>query len=342
MIPAAAWFGQAAPTSRANPGAPRRPRRHRAPAAWTGIVPIGRPVRDRHAPMHRRTGGAAIRRTAIRPVWDAVAALAPGAGDGSALEDVRATPHLRMMEWEAPAIVLDARPLGEGGAVVTLLTEEHGRHPGLVRGGAARGNAATWLPGNLVEARWVARLADQLGNLTGELVHPAAALAMEDPLALALLSSACAVAAEALPEREPHPRTFRSLVPIIAHLGRGAAEVMPDYVRWEVLLLADLGYGLDLTCCAATGATTGLTHVSPRSGRAVSADAAAPYLDRLLPLPRFLLDEAAGSAPTDWAEGLRLTGHFLARDACGARHRPVPAARETLSDRIATLAAAPA
>lgn len=244
------------------------------------------------------------------------------------------------MEWEAPAVVLDARPLGEGGAVVTLLTEEYGRHPGLVKGGASRGNAATWLPGNLVEARWVARLADQLGNMTGELVHPAAALAMEDPLALALLSSACAVAAEALPEREAHPRVFRALVPIIAHLQRGAPDVMPDYVRWEVLLLADLGYGLDLTRCAATGATADLTHVSPKSGCAVSAGAAAPYLDRLLPLPRFLLDEAAPATPRDWAEGLRLTGHFLARDACGARHRPVPAAREALADRVATLAAA--
>ncbi|WP_376100548.1 DNA repair protein RecO [Roseomonas sp. CCTCC AB2023176] len=242
------------------------------------------------------------------------------------------------MEWEAPAIVLDARPLGEGGAVVTLLTEEQGRHAGLVKGGAARGNAAIWLPGNLVEARWVARLADQLGSLSGELVHPAAALAMEDPLSLALLSSACAVAAEALPEREAHPRVFRALVPVIAHLGRGAEEVLPDYLRWEVLLLADLGYGLDLTRCAATGATSDLTHVSPKSGCAVSAGAAAPYLDRLLPLPGFLLDDAAPATPKDWADGLRLTGHFLARDACGARHRPVPAAREALADRVTALA----
>ncbi len=245
-----------------------------------------------------------------------------------------------MMEWSAPAIVLDARPLGEGGAVVTLLTEEHGRHAGLARGGAARAHVATWLPGNLVEARWVARLADQLGHLTGDLVHPAAALAMEDPLALSLLSSACAVAAESLPEREPHPRVFRGLVPLIAHLARGAEELLPDYVRWEILLLADLGYGLDLSRCAATGATTGLTHVSPKSGCAVSSGAASPYLDRLLPLPAFLLDDAATATPRDLADGLRLTGHFLARDACGARHRPVPPAREALTDRVASLVGA--
>src|ERR671912_699242 len=109
------------------------------------------------------------------------------------------------MKGKAPAVVLDARPLGEGGAVVSLLTEAHGRHAGLARGGASRAQAPVWQAGNLVEARWVARLADQLGSLTGELVHPAAALAMEDPLSLALLSSACAVAEGALPDREPPP-----------------------------------------------------------------------------------------------------------------------------------------
>lgn len=246
------------------------------------------------------------------------------------------------MEWTAPAIVLDARPLGEGGAVVTLLTEEHGRHAGLAKGGAARAHAATWLPGNLVEARWVARLPDQLGHLTGDLVHPAAALAMEDPLALALLSSLCAVAVEALPEREPHPRIFRATVPLIAHLSRGAEEMLPDYLRWELLLLADLGYGLDLSRCAATGAATDLTHVSPKSGRAVSSGAAAPYAGRLLRLPPLLLDDAAPATAADLSDGFRLTGHFLARDACGARHRPVPPAREGLSDRVAALSPAAA
>src|SRR4051795_2480823 len=106
----------------------------------------------------------------------------------------RPTPYAAAMERQAPAVVLDARPLGESGAVVSLLTEAHGRHAGLAKGGASRAQAPVWQRGNLVEARWVARLPDQLGSLTGELVHPAAALAMENPLALALLSSACAVA----------------------------------------------------------------------------------------------------------------------------------------------------
>ena len=172
------------------------------------------------------------------------------------------------VEWAAPAIVLEVRPLGEGGAVATLLTEEHGRHAGLAKGGASRAQSGLWLPGNLIEARWIARLADQLGALSGEMVHPAAALAMEDPLALALLSSACAIAADALPEREPHPRAFHALVSVIAHLAGGAEDVLADYVRWESLVLTELGYGMDLSTCAVTGARGGLTHVSPRTGRA--------------------------------------------------------------------------
>ncbi|MBB5693503.1 DNA repair protein RecO [Muricoccus pecuniae] len=244
------------------------------------------------------------------------------------------------MEWTAPAIVLESRPLGEGGAVISLLTEEHGRHAGMARGGASRAQTPVWLPGNLVEARWMARLSDQLGHLSGELVHPTAALAMDDPLALALLSSACAVAAEALPEREPHPAAFRALVPILAHLGRGAEEVLPDLVHWEVLLLAELGYGLDLARCAVTGEAEGLTHVSPKSGRAVRAEVAAPYADRMLPLPPFMRDPSRPSGPKDWSDALRLTGHFLARDAFGSHHRPMPAAREALADRVAALAEA--
>jgi DNA repair protein RecO (recombination protein O) len=243
------------------------------------------------------------------------------------------------VEWTAPAVVLEVRPHGEGGAVVSLLTEQHGRHAGLAKGGSSRAQAGLWLPGNLIEARWIARLPDQLGALTGEMVHPAAALAMEDPLALALLSSACAIAADALPEREAHPRAFHALVSLIGHLAGGAETVLADYVRWEALVLGELGYGLNLDSCAVTGVTEGLTHVSPRTGRAVSAGAAAPYTGRLLPLPAFLRDGDNAGDPAAWDAGLRLTGHFLERDAFGARHRPVPEARHRLADRVAALAA---
>lgn len=246
------------------------------------------------------------------------------------------------MEWQAPAVVLSARPHGEGGAVVTVLTEAEGRHAGLVRGGAARGKAAVWQAGNLVEARWVARLAEQLGSLSGEMAHPAAALAMEDPLALALLAAACAVAEGALPERQAHPAVFHGLVGLIALLPGGAERVVADYVRWEAMLLTELGYGLDLARCAVTGEAEGLAFVSPRTGRAVTAAAAGVYRERLLPLPGFLLAEERERAndragPADWSAGLRLTGHFLGREVFAARGLPVP--RQMLADRIAVLGA---
>lgn len=240
------------------------------------------------------------------------------------------------MEWEAPAIVLDTRPYGEGDAVATVMTEEHGAHRGLARGGLARSRAATWQPGNVVQVRWVARLADQLGSLTAELVHPAAALAMEDRLALAILRAACAVAEGALPEREPHPRVFAGLLRLLAQLAQGEAA-LAVLVRWEAALLADLGYGLSLDACALTGTTERLVWVSPRTGRAVSDAAAGEWRPRLLPLPALLLGEEAGTA-ADWRDGLRLTGHFLARDAFGHHHRPLPAARVALYDMVAALA----
>jgi DNA repair protein RecO (recombination protein O) len=240
------------------------------------------------------------------------------------------------MDWDAPAIVLDARPYGEGDAVAGVMTEAHGLHRGLARGGAGRTGAAIWQPGNLVQVHWVARLAEQLGSFSAELIHPAAALALDDPLALAMLSAACAVAEGALPEREPHPRVFHGLLQLIARLSKGPT-MLADLVRWETLLLADLGYGLDLSACAVTCDTAGLAYVSPRTGRAVTAAAAGDWTGRLLRLPGFLVG-ANASAAVDWRDGLALTGHFLARDAFGHLHRPLPAARRMLYDRVAALA----
>jgi len=242
------------------------------------------------------------------------------------------------MEWEAPAVVLAARPYNEGDALVTVLTEAQGNHHGLARGGNSRAQASTWQPGNLVQARWVARLADQLGSMTAELVHPGAALAMDDALSLAILSSACAVADGALPEREPHPRVFAGLVQLIAGLARGP-DALTDLVRWEGVLLSELGYGLDLSACTVSGATAGLAWVSPKTGRAVSDVAAGEWRHRLLRLPGFLAGGNTAAAE-DWRDGLKLTGHFLGRDAFGNQHRPLPAARHMLYDRVAALASA--
>ena len=241
------------------------------------------------------------------------------------------------MEWTAPAIVLDARPLGEGDAIVSVMTEAHGRHRGLARGGASRRQASLWQPGNLVQARWLGRLAEQLGTLSGELVHPAAALAMEDALALAVLAACCAVADGALPEREPHPRVFAGLLGLLAGLGGERAAILTALVRWEAELLAELGYGLDLRVCAITGATEGLAFVSPRTGRAVSASGGRRLGAAAVGAAR-IPDRRADATPADWRDGLRLTGHFLARDAFGAHHRPLPPARLRLYDRVAGMA----
>jgi DNA repair protein RecO (recombination protein O) len=238
------------------------------------------------------------------------------------------------MEWQSPAIVLAARPLGETGLVVSLLTEAQGRHAGLAKAGASRAQAALWQPGNLIEARWVARLAEQLGALSGELVHPAAARALDAPLGLALLSAACAMAEAVLPDRAPYPVAFRGLLALIAGL---PVPALADYVRWEAALLTELGYGLDLDRCALTGTTDDLAFVSPRSGRAVSAAAAGPWRARLLPLPGFLAQDRVAAAPDELLVGLRLTGHFLARAVPG---EVLPAARGRLFDRIADLARA--
>jgi DNA repair protein RecO (recombination protein O) len=240
------------------------------------------------------------------------------------------------MEWEAPAVVLESRPYSEGDAIVTVMTEAHGLHRGLVRGGGSRGQAPLWLPGNMAQLRWAARLADQLGGFTGELIHAGAAQVLDDPLGLAMLSSMCAVAAEALPEREPHPRIFAGLLQAIPRLPLGHSQLV-EVVRWEVTLLADLGYGLDLSACAVTGHTEGLAFVSPRTGRAVTAAGAGQWADRLLPLPGFLTG-GADAGPAGWRDGLRLTGHFLFRDVFGHRHRPLPYARRMLYDRVAAMA----
>ena len=240
------------------------------------------------------------------------------------------------MEWQAPGVVLDVRPYGETDAIATIFTEEHGAHRGLVRGAQSRTKAALWQKGNLVEARWTGRLSDQLGNFTAELVHPAAAPIMDEPLLLAILASSCAVAEGALLEREPQPTVFDGLVHLLARLPLGET-MLAETVRWELSLLSGLGYGLDLTVCAISGSTESLSYISPRTGRAVSAEAAGDWKERLLPLPGFLLSDSEGNA-SQWTDGLRLTGHFLARDAFGHHHRPLPPARLALYDRAAALA----
>jgi DNA repair protein RecO (recombination protein O) len=238
------------------------------------------------------------------------------------------------MEWNAPGIILDVRPYGEGDAVATVMTEEHGAHRGLARGAQSRTRAALWQSGNLVQLRWVGRLADQLGSLSAELLHPSASMVMDDPLALSMLTAACAVAEGSLPERQAQPRIFDGLLHLLARLPQGSGQ-LAALIRWEAILLADLGYGLSLSACASTGATEGLHYVSPKSGCAVSEAGAGIWKSRLLVLPALLLDEAEAGDWQAWHDGLRLTGHFLARDVFGLQHKQLPPARLALYDRVA-------
>jgi DNA repair protein RecO (recombination protein O) len=236
------------------------------------------------------------------------------------------------MEWTNPAIILSLTPYGEGDQRAVVLTEAEGAWHGLARGGASRRGAPVWQEGNLIAARWVARLPEQLGSLTAELVHPAAALAMNDGLSLAVLRAGCAVAAGALPEREAHPAAFLALARLLAGIGIVGAS-LPALVRFEVDLLRELGYGLDFTACAVTGGVDDLAFVSPRTGRAVSRAAAGVWEQRLLKLPGFLVGDAAADLAA-CRDGLALTGYFLARDAFGARHVPLPSARVALYDLV--------
>lgn len=244
------------------------------------------------------------------------------------------------MEWTDQGFVLASRPHGEGAAVVQLLTLAHGRHAGLVHGGGSASKRALVEPGNRVHATWRGRLPEHLGRLTIEVERPFAATFMDDPKRLAALAAACAIAETALPEREPHPALFHATSALLESLAAGAADVWPAvYIRWELGLLGELGFGLDLSSCAATGQLDELIYVSPRTGRAVSREAGEPYRDKLLALPAFLAP-AAGSTVArsagaqDFRDGLALTGYFLARHVFDPLNRPLPQARLRLTDLL--------
>lgn len=228
------------------------------------------------------------------------------------------------MEWRDEALILSARPLGENSKIVEVLTPTQGRTAGLVRGARGKTTRSLIQPGNRVEATWRGRLDDQLGSLALELVEARAGLVMETAYGAFGLGAVAALLAF-LPERDPHPKLYAAANALIDAFALPAAAGEGG-VRFELILLAEFGFGLDLTACAVTGAREGLTHVSPRTGRAVSAEAAAPWADRLLPLPAFL----AGTVDADAAgvdAGFRLTGHFLATHVAALANRRLPEAR---------------
>lgn len=237
------------------------------------------------------------------------------------------------MEWTDDAIILSLRQHGESSAVVSLLTRDHGRQAGLVRGARSRRARGFLQPGSGIRAIWRARLADHLGTITWEPGVQRTTDLLEHPARLAALASACAVADAALPEREPQAAVFAGMLALLASLADDA--VWPSAaVKWELGLLQALGYGLDLSACAATGSRDDLVYVSPRSGRAVSRAAGAPYHDRLLALPPFLLAPGATGTAAEAVAGLALTGYFLERNVFRMRGRGLPAARLRLLDRL--------
>jgi len=233
------------------------------------------------------------------------------------------------MEWTDEGVVLSVRPHGEAAAVAELFTRRHGRHLGLVHGGRSRKLRPVLQVGNHVDAAWKARLADNLGHYALELRKGFAALVMEDAAALAAMTSMAALA-RLLPERDPHPNLFEITLFVLGYLDSRA--VWPALVvRWELALLEELGFGLDLASCAATGQRGGLVYVSPKSGRAVSAEAGQPYKDRLLALPAFLQGGAGVAVgETDVAAGFALTGHFLETRVLTPRDMTLPEARSRL------------
>jgi len=235
------------------------------------------------------------------------------------------------MHWTDTGIILSVRPHGETSAVVQVLTRERGRHAGLVRGAQGKRLGGVYQPGNQVAVRWSGRLAEHLGNFDCELVEGYAARVLDDPARLATLTAAAAVSERALPEREPHPACYDGFLALLEALsGDHWAEV---YVRWELALLGELGFGLDLSACAGGGANDQLAYVSPRTGRAVSLAAGEPYRDRLLALPGFLAGRGGGGL-AEVAQGLALTGFFLERHVFAPHHQAPPMARRRLAERF--------
>ncbi len=232
------------------------------------------------------------------------------------------------MEWRDEGALLSVRKHGESSAIIEVFTAGHGRHAGLVRGGGARKMAPILQPGAQLAVTWKARLEDHLGAFTIDPVKSRAVSIMSDRATLAAMGAISALSS-ALPEREPHPQLYARTCDLLDSLGE-TADWPARYALWENALLSDMGYGMDLSQCAVTGVTQDLAYVSPKSGRAVSRDAAGAWADRLLPLPRFLRLDSPESNTPDVLHALRTTGHFLLSElmpAIGQQNLPAARAR---------------
>ena len=239
-----------------------------------------------------------------------------------------------MIEWRDQGALIAARPHGETSVIIEVFTPGRGRHAGVVRGGASRKQIANLQPGTQLDLTWKARLDDHLGTFTVEPLRSRAALVMGDRLALAGLNAVCALLCATLPEREPHPRLYERSIALLDLLGQ--ADVWPlAYMQWEMALLEALGFGMDLSACAATGVNEDLCFVSPKSGRAVSRQGAGEWAHRMLDLPPVLKGQGDASGP-EIVRALGTTGYFIEHKVMATQSgRPVPAARGRLIDMIA-------
>jgi DNA repair protein RecO (recombination protein O) len=240
------------------------------------------------------------------------------------------------MQWSDDGVILGVRRHGESSAILELMTRDHGRHLGLVHGGRSRRQQPVLQAGNTIHTVWRARLDEHLGTFQVEAAELRASRFIGSPLALYGLASAAALL-RFLPERDPHPALYETLTVLVDHLDE--PEIAPAlYVRFEVAILAELGFGLDLSACAATGTRQNLVYVSPKSGRAVSEGAGEPYRDRLFKLPGFLKGQSTGEASReDVRAGLALTDFFLRQHVFEPRAVQAPEERA----RFVALASAP-
>ena len=232
------------------------------------------------------------------------------------------------MEWSSDGIIISSRRQGESSAIVEVFTPDHGRYFGLVRGGSGRRMRPLLQVGNHVFVVWKARLSEHLGTFIVELKMAYAAFVMDDALMLTILSTACSLI-RCLPERHAHPRIYALIMMLL--------DKIEDYkicsilfIRYELALLEEMGYGLDLSCCVVNGSKHQLTHISPKSGRAVSAEVAEPYLDKLYPIPAFFIDSHASVTQNDIFHGFAVTGHFLKKWIYYPVNQSIPESRDRM------------
>ena len=241
-----------------------------------------------------------------------------------------------MPDWRAEGIVLSVRPHGESSAILSVLTADHGRHAGLVRGGSSSKIRGVIQPGNRVRVNWRARLYEQLGQMQIELIQSVPALLLDSPIRLSGVASMCALLDETLPEREAQPGLYDGSLALldVILLDDNNACWLEGYVRWELGLLAAIGYRLDLSRCVASGQKSDLAYVSPKSGGAVALHQAGVFANRMLVLPKFL--GGVYCPKHDWIAGLSLTGHFLSKRVFAAHNSDLPAQRKRLADMVDT------